>query len=81
MRERNETNFRNMPSKDGRFSPHLSKRTSERLTRYCKSTDQNKTKFAEKCINDTLDLLEIDLLQSKTKEELIYMLLDRKEVI
>lgn len=74
---RNETSFRNAKSQDGTFSPHLNKTTSERLSRYCKMSDQNRTKFVEHCINAQLDILEKDFYLSKTKEELVEMLLSK----
>ena len=74
---RNETSFRNAKSQDGTFSPHLNKTTSERLSKYCRMSDQNRTKFVEYCINAQLDILEKDFYLSKTKEELVEILLSK----
>lgn len=57
-RERVENNCRNVSSKDGGFSPHIGKATAERLTKYCRNANMNRTKFVEKCINERLDVLE-----------------------
>ena len=74
-RERNETSFRNASSKDGSFSPHIGKATTERLTKYCKEINKNRTKFVEECINERLDVLEQEFLNGLTKEQLIEMLM------
>lgn len=74
-RERNETTFRNASSKDGSFSPHIGRPTTERLTKYCKETNQNRTRFVERCINERLDVLESEFYQALTKEQLIEMLM------
>lgn len=70
-KERNETNFRNTVSNDGTFSPHIGKTTTERLTKYCKLRNINRTKFVESCINTSLDTLEEEYLHGLSKEELI----------
>lgn len=41
---RNETNFRDVTSKSGDFSPHIGKHTAERLTKFCKRTNRNRTR-------------------------------------
>ena len=75
---RNETCFRTVQSKNGVFSPHISKTTADRLFKYCKTANINRTKFVEECINVRLDTLERELYESKTKEELIEMLICRE---
>ncbi len=70
-----EDKFRNIRSKDGSFSPHIGKATTERLTKYCHNINMNKTKFVEKCINERLDVLEGEYYSSMSKEELIKLLL------
>lgn len=72
---RTETNCRNVNSKDGTFSPHFNVAVSERLTKYCKLTNQNRTKVAETCVMKQLDILEREFLEDKSKEELIDLLL------
>lgn len=69
--KRTENGYRNVQSKDGRFSLHLGRAVTERLTRYCKNLNINRTRFAEQCIAERLDELEDIYLQSLTKEELI----------
>ena len=71
MRTRNEDGYRNTESKNGVFSPHISKATATRLTKWCARENINKTRFVESCINEKLDMLEEEFLQSLTKEELI----------
>ena len=77
MRTRDEQNYRNVRSNDGTFSPHLSKTINDRVSRYCKMTNQNRTRFVEHCINAQLDVLEREALMSKSKEELIDYILAR----
>lgn len=77
MRKRNELNYRDVKSNDGTFSPHINRTTTERLSRYCKMTNQNRTRFVEQCVNAQLDILEREALVSKSKEELIEMILGR----
>ena len=74
-KQRNEENYRNVKSRDGVFSPHISRHTAERLTRYCQSKNINKTKFVEECINKQLDVLEREYYESLTKDELINLIL------
>ena len=70
---RREDKFRDTASKDNTFSPHLSNKTAERIVRYCKINNINKTQFVERCCNERLDELETDMLSSFTKEQLIEM--------
>ena len=77
MRTREEQNYRNVRSNDGTFSPHINKTTADRLSRYCKMTNRNRTRFVEHCINAQLDVLEREALMSKSKEELIDYILAR----
>lgn len=75
-RTRNETGYRKVVSSNGGFSPHISKKTNERITRYCKKNNLNKTKFVEQCCNERLDVLEKMMLSEMTKEELISMIME-----
>ena len=75
-RTRIETGYRKVSSASGDFSPHISKKTNERITRYCKMQNINKTKFVEECCNKRLDILEREALEAKSKEELIAMLME-----
>ena len=74
-KQRNEENYRNVKSRDGVFSPHISKHTADRLARFCQSKNINKTKFVEECINNQLNTLEREYYESLTKEELIKLIL------
>lgn len=75
-KQRTESNHRRTTSsKDGRFSPHIGKNVAERIERYCRQTNQNKTKFVEKCCMERLDVLEKDLLMNLSKEDLIEMIM------
>ena len=74
-----ETGYRNVTSTNGVFSPHISRKTAERLTRYCKQMNLNKTKFVELCINERLDILERQMLENFSKAELINMILGEKK--
>ena len=78
MRSRREDNYRNTPTKDGCFSPKLSRRVSRRIIRYCEQQDINKTKFVESCVAERLDTLEREALNGMPKEMLIEMLLADK---
>lgn len=71
MKETKKTRFVNSKSKDGSLSAHISNKTAERLTRYCKATNQNRIHFIENCINAQLDIKEREWLSEKTKEEII----------
>ena len=73
-KKRNEENYRETRAADGGYSPHISKETAERIARYCKLTNQNRTKFIEKCINERLDVLEDEYLTTLSKEELIKLI-------
>ena len=70
-KKRTENSYRSVQAKDGTFSPHLGRTITERLTRYCKNLNINRTRFVEQCIAERLDELEDVYLQSLTKEELI----------
>lgn len=79
MSTRNTDGYRNTPSKDGSFSPRLSPKTTRRLIRYCESQNFNKTKFVEDCVNERLDDLERETLNSMPKEMLVELLMSKKE--
>lgn len=74
MRTRNETKARNTRSKDGCFSPHLKASVSKRIQNYCLMMNKNKTQFVEDCVMEKLDVLENDLYESMSKEQLIKLL-------
>lgn len=76
-RKREENTFRSISSKTGGFTAHLSKTTAQRINHYCKTTNQNRTKFVEKCINDMLDRLEMELYETMSKEDLIQIILHK----
>lgn len=72
-----ETKCRKALSKGGTYSPKLNPTVSERLIRFCIMADANKVKFVETAVSTALDKAERELLESKSKEELIEMLLGR----
>lgn len=74
-----ETNCRKVRSKDGSFSPHIGKRLADRIDRYCKRHNTNKTKFVEACIAAQLSVLEMQDYESYSKEELIALLMEKEE--
>lgn len=78
---REEVEFRSTFSKDGSFNPHLCPEVSKRINAYCSLTNQNRTKFVEQCVIESLDVLEQDVLKdilsNKSKEELIQMILSK----
>lgn len=76
-KDRIETNCRNVRSKDGSFSPHIGKTTAERLARYCRLKNINKTKFVEQCINERLDGLEREYYETLSKDELIGLIMNK----
>ena len=78
-RTRNEEGYRNTQTEDGCFSPHISRRTSQRIVKYCQQQNINKTKFVEDCVNERLDVLEREALNAMSKEMLIEMLLFERE--
>ena len=76
-KERVEVNFRNVTAKDGTFSPHIGKATTDRLTKYCHNRNITRTKFVERCINERLDILEPEYYHSLSKDELVQLLTKR----
>ena len=77
MRKRNEENYRNAISRDGTFSPHINKTTSDRLTRYCKAMNLNRTRFVEHCVNAQLDQIEREAYGAMSKDQLIDIILKK----
>lgn len=74
-KDRIDENCRNSRSKDGTFSPHISKTTAERLTKYCRLKNLNRTKFVEQCVNDRLTVLEREFYENLSKDELINIII------
>ena len=72
-----ETKCRKALSKDGTYSPKLDPATAKRLIRYCVIADVNKAKSVCEAVNTWLDAKERKLLEEKSKEELIELLLGR----
>lgn len=75
-RTRNEPEYRDTYSKDGTISTIIPKETAERVRRYCKAKNLNKTKFIERCCIERLDALEPELYQEMPKDVLIEWLLE-----
>ena len=76
-RTRNENGYRDTTSKNGKFSPKIEKDVAERFSNYCKLANVNKTKTANRALSEWLDIKEKELLESKSKEELIGLILGR----
>lgn len=74
-----EDGYRNSKSKDGTISFTVGKPLADRIRKYCKRHDTNKTKFAEACINVQLSMLELKDYESYSKEELIALLMEKEE--
>ena len=74
---RNETKYRAIRSKDGKYSPKLDRATSDRFIRYCEMMNVNKSTTVAEAVNYYLDTVERRTLEEKSKEELIEMLLRR----
>ena len=75
---RNESKFRNVESQNGEFSCKIDKKTTGRITRYCKLNNLNRTKFVIEILNERLDQLERDQLQGMSKDELINLIMEGK---
>lgn len=71
MRRRNEQGYRDTKSKTGGFQPEINAATAARIAKYCKIKNINKTRFVEKCVNERLDVLEQEMFDNMTREELI----------
>ena len=76
-KSRNETKYRKISSKAGTFSPHISQKVNERLSRYCEINNINKTRFVECACIERLDKLEKEMLHNMTKEELEKLILSK----
>lgn len=74
---RNETEYRNVTSKSGKYSPHISQKVNKRLSRYCEIKNINKTKFVERVITEALNKLEEDMLKDMTREDLEQIILSK----
>lgn len=61
-------------NRNGEFSPRFDRKTAERIWRYCKAKDLNKTHFVIACVNERLDTLEDEMLEALSREELIKMI-------
>lgn len=73
-----EFNFKNVSkSSNGEFSPRITKDINDRLTRYCKIKNINKTLFVRQCIVEKLDTCERDIYENMSKDELITLLLNK----
>lgn len=65
-----------MKSKKHRLNNvQVSNELFQRVTRYCEESGKNRLTFIKECIIEKLNIVEPELLESKTKEELIKMLL------
>lgn len=73
-----QESYRNISSKDGKISAHISAPTSDRLRTYCKQRNIAVTRLVEDCINAQLDVLEREAYNDMPKEMLIELLLSKK---
>lgn len=71
MRTRSEQKYRDTKSKTGVYQPNINAATAARIAKYCKINNINKTRFVEKCVNERLDVLEQEMFDNMTREELI----------
>ncbi len=77
METKREFKYKESKSKNGSYSPHLTAKVAKRLSIYCKKTNQNRTRFIEKVLNEKLDELEIEMLNNLSKQELIDLYLNK----
>ena len=69
--KRKVRNYIDSKSKTGGFKPEVNAATAARIAKYCKINNINKTRFVEKCVNERLDVLEQEMFDNMTREELI----------
>ena len=72
-KNRIESRFRNVKSENGVYSCKIDASTAERVARYCKKFDINKSKFVADIINEKMDVLEKNMLEQMTMEDLFLM--------
>lgn len=70
---RTEKRYRDVKSSDGGYSCKIDAKTAERVARYCKKFDINKCKFITDIVNEKMDILEKDMLEQMTIEDLFAM--------
>lgn len=79
---RSKNCFTNTPiAKDGCFSCHIDKETTERLRNWCRDTNTNMTRFVEIAVNDALDIREAELYKMMSNEELIKEIIKYKQFL
>ena len=66
-------------SKDGTFSPHISKELTSRINLHYAATSENRTQFVEDAIKKYLDAVERETLNKLSKDELINMILEKED--
>ena len=71
--------YKNTTSKDGSFSCHVNRNIAAKLAHYCDVTGTNKTKLCNKIIEEWLEGAEEKALTNMSKEELINIILNKKE--
>ncbi len=74
-----ENGYRNSKSKDGTISFTVGKPLADRIRKYCKRHNTNKTKFVEACVTVQLSILEMQDYESYSKAELIALLMGEEE--
>lgn len=73
MKKRTELGYRDTQNKDGGIQTKFEMAVAQRVIKYCKKHNLNKTRFVESCVVEKLDYLEKQELMEKSKEELIEM--------
>lgn len=79
MGEKRNYGFKNTTSKDGSFSCHINKTVATKLSHYCDMAKTNKTKLCNEIIAEWLEGAEQKILENMSKEELIKIILNKKE--
>ena len=74
-----EDGYRDSNSKDGGISITIPAPLADRVKEYCKRHNSNKTRFIASCVEEQLNILELQELQelyaSYSKEELIALIM------
>ncbi len=76
--ERKKVSYYNgRKSKTGDYVSHIPVSIASRLRNYCKLTGQNCQRYVEECVTKGLDADERELLNTKSKEELIELIMNK----
>jgi hypothetical protein len=75
--ERKKVSYYNRKSKTGDYVSHIPVNLASRLRNYCKLTGQNCQRYVEESVIKKLDTDERELLNTKSKEELIELIMNK----